>query len=101
MRDADVKAQAVLCKRLNPFDELGAQAEFGVRLKLNDSSDALDQRNTGEAFEIRTGSVANLQRCPCHDPLNAWVVLRQPRCPRRFREELRKIGFGLNEDHAL
>ena len=99
--DANVEVQSIFWQQLYAGDKVRAQAELDIGLELNDAADALDARIGGQLLQRWTDRSAELKRRPGHNALQPAVLLSQALDPIGFFLELRKIHFGLQEDHFL
>src|SRR3954466_15036410 len=74
--DADVERQAILGQQLHATQEIGPQAEIGLRLTLEQAAHAFDQRaSCNQRVEEAARSLAMLHRRMRDDRLDTRIFL--------------------------
>ena len=100
MADRVVKAESVLGQKLHAAHEVRLNAEVHV-FALHETAHALHERQLGQRVQVRTHTVAQLQRRMRHNAANARLAMRQLRHPLRLGQPVLVCRARLHEDDAL
>ena len=101
VEDADVESEVVGGEQLEPVDEIGADAEIGIGLGLDQPPDAAQDLVLAQLIELAGDRLAALERQCRHHARSRWSGLREPVDPCGLGEMLREIDIDLDEDKAI